>query len=38
LRFNFTHETKETALERISIIEQVEKEIDGKFQLMMDIE
>ena len=38
LRFNFTHETKKTALARISMIRQAEKEVDGKFELMMDIE
>lgn len=38
LRFNFTHETRETALSRIAIIRQVEKELNWKFELMMDIE
>lgn len=38
LRFNFTHETNETALSRISLIRQVEKEVNGKFEFMMDIE
>ncbi len=38
LRFNFTHETNISAVERLAIIKQVEQKTASKFQLMMDLE
>lgn len=38
LRCNFTHEIEESIVVKLAIIHEVEKEIGGKFQLMMDIE
>lgn len=38
LRFNFTHETPETAVSRLETIRKVEKKLNWKFELMIDIE
>ncbi|MBU0627237.1 hypothetical protein KKG31_05520 [Patescibacteria group bacterium] len=38
LRFNFPHYNKETAAQDIQTIHEVEKQIKGKFELLLDTE